>query len=73
MHRQLLIIKYIFERENIINNDDSIDSFFDNGTSFPQLVSMALNEEIPDFIENPNDEIFIYSNNRNRDVAHCPF
>ena len=34
------IIKYLFNKKNIDNKDESINSFFDNGQSFPQFISL---------------------------------
>lgn len=39
----LPVVKHIFQRKQIENNDKSIKSFFKNGISFPNFVSVVLN------------------------------
>ena len=44
----------MFEKKNIECDFDSVDSFFDDGESFPLFISMIFNvDEIPDVNENP--------------------
>lgn len=50
----LLIIKYLFKKKNVDNNDESISSFFSNGVSFPNFISLILNvDSIPGCKKNP--------------------
>lgn len=48
MDSYLRIIKYIFSKNGKENNDDSLDDFFKNGSSFPQFVAIIFSiEKIP--------------------------
>lgn len=50
----LQIIKYLFKKKNIDNNDDSIASFFSNGQSFPDFIALIFDiEVIPGVKKNP--------------------
>lgn len=62
----LKIIKYYLSQNNILNNDDSIDSFFDNGVSFPQFISTIYNESIPKIIKVPKT---LSNKNSNNELA----
>lgn len=67
MDPYLLIIKYLFKRQGIENNDDSIDSFFENGLSFPQFISLIFNvDEIPKINKNPKT---LFHKKMNNDLA----
>ena len=59
----LRIITYLFKQNNLINTNDTYDSFFDDGTSFPQLIEIIFNEKIPQIISNPMDTFQKKSNN----------
>lgn len=60
----LEIIKYILKKKNISNNDQSIDSFFSNGISFPIFVSKILDDAlIPDINKNPTSKLQCDDNN----------
>lgn len=61
------IINYLFKKKNIVNNDSTINSFFDNGVAFPQFVSLIFNvPEIPQIIKNPKT---IFHKKLNNDLA----
>lgn len=50
----LRIIKYLFKEKSIVNDDESIESFFENGISFPSFISMIFGaDEIPGIIKAP--------------------
>lgn len=62
MHHQLLIIKYLFSRENAKIDFDSIDTFFDDGVSFPKLISIIYSDNLPDIKEHPSNFSERYDN-----------
>lgn len=75
----LRIITYLFKKNNLINTNDTYDSFFDDGTSFPQVIEIIFNEKIPQIISNPMDTFQKKSNNdkalqflfeKNSDIAN---
>ena len=50
----LRVVHYLFKKKNIINTDESISSFFENGIAFPQFVALIFNiEAIPKINPNP--------------------
>ena len=60
------ILEYIFESKGQKNKIDSIDSFFEDGISFPLFISLIFNDdEIPNIVDNPETESDIKSNNSN--------
>lgn len=64
MESILSIIKYIFSRKNVVNNDKSINDFFANGISFPQFISLVFDiPEIPQIDKNPKTLIEKIRNN----------
>ena len=65
MDSLLLIIKYLFKSKGIGNTDETIEEFFDNGTSFPQFVSLIFNKQIPHIINDPKEIVDKQSNNFN--------
>ena len=61
----LLIIKYWLRKRNIIIEDQSIESFFSNGLSFPILISKLLNfGAIPNINPNPVSKNDCENNNQ---------
>ncbi|KAK8870913.1 hypothetical protein M9Y10_008826 [Tritrichomonas musculus] len=63
----LLIIKYLFEKKNITNDDESIDSFFANGISFPKFIQLIFNvDSIPGVRKNPK---MVFHKKINNDTA----
>ena len=63
----LSIIKWILKKKNIENDDKSLDSFFDNGVSFPQFVSIIYDiEKIPNIRLNPQT---LFHKKANNEVA----
>ncbi|KAK8840710.1 hypothetical protein M9Y10_030486 [Tritrichomonas musculus] len=61
----LKIIKYLFNSQNIENNDATIDEFFENGLSFPQFITLIYNvDEIPHILEDPKTSIEKEENNK---------
>lgn len=65
MQEQILfIIKYLLEKKQITNNDMSLDSFFDNGISFPTFIARVFNyPKIPGIIEKPSSKSQCEQNN----------
>lgn len=58
-------IKYLLKRGGIENNDESIDSFFENGYSFPQLIATIFQvDQIPNITKTPHSEYFKSKNNK---------
>ena len=65
MNPALLIAKYLFDKNGIINNDNTIQSFFDNGVAFPKLIEIAFNEEIPGIHKDPKSNFQrLWNNNK---------
>lgn len=48
MDPNLIIIKFIFKKNGIINTDESIDAFFQNGISFPFLIKFLYGDNFFD-------------------------
>ena len=74
----LRIIKYLFEKRNLECNDYTLNSFFNNGTSFPQFIEIIFSEKILGIIKNPENSEQRTSNNdlalkflykRNKEIA----
>lgn len=60
----LQILKYIFQTKHQESNFDSINSFFEDGVSFPTFVSLIFNfDKIPDIIDHPETDEDKESNN----------
>lgn len=55
MDPYLLAIKYIFNKNQTENTDTSLNDFFENGTSFPKLISILFGiEKIPGVVFSKN-------------------
>ena len=64
----LRIIHYLFKKKNIVNKDETFNSFFDNGVAFPQFVAIAFNiDEIPHI--NKSAKLGIFHKNMNNSTA----
>lgn len=59
------IINYIFNKHGFKNEDITYESFFENGLSFPKLVEIAFNSEVPSIIKKPKFDLQRSSNNTN--------
>lgn len=63
----LSIIKYIFHQYEKENHDDTLNSFFDNGISFPTFISLIFeNDGISGVIEHPEN---IHDKESNNNIA----
>lgn len=67
MDNILPIIDYLFSERNVINSDNSLNSFFDNGVSFPLLVAISFNlDQIPNVNSKPKT---LFTKKKNNDIA----
>ena len=61
------ILKYYLSKKGISNDDESIDSFFENGLSFPNFISIIFNiDTIPKINSNPRN---LFHKKINNDIA----
>lgn len=64
MDSLIKIIKYLFKKKGIIDDAESIDSFFDNGYSFPKFIENLYHiEQIPGRKQKPHSQYFQKINN----------
>ncbi|KAK8839805.1 hypothetical protein M9Y10_031513 [Tritrichomonas musculus] len=67
MNPILSIIHYLFDKNSIENDDNTINSFFDNGLAFAQFVEISFQKKIPKIYRNPDTD---YKRKRNNELAY---